>query len=373
MNWTGLRIAVIGPLPPPAGGMAGQTQQLVDLLRNEGADVTLVQTNPPYVPRWISAWRGVRAVPRLISYLVRLWAAAGRVQIFHVMANSGWSWHLFAVPAIWIGRLRGTPVAVNYRGGEARLFLERAVRWVRPSLRAASVLVVPSEFLVRVFGEFGFKGYVVPNIIDPGRFRPRPDKASDTGDTRTDPIILVPRNLEPIYDIGTALRAIALARLEVPDLKLVIAGSGPELPALRALAGELGIADVVTFAGRLGRDEMAERYSTAAIMLNPSKVDNMPNSVLEALASGVPIVSTDVGGVPFIVSHERTALLVPVGDDARMAAAIVRLLREPALAARLVEAGLIDAQRYTWPVVRETLGSLYLSLLASGSRDGGIA
>ena len=98
--------------------------------------------------------------------------------------------------------------------------------------------------------------------------------------------------------------------------------------------------------------------------LNPSLVDNMPNSVLEALASGVPVVSTRVGGVPFIVDHERTALLVPPGDPPAMARAIGRLLANQDLAHRLRDAGLADAQHYTWQAVGPRWRSTYLSAVA---------
>lgn len=360
MNWSTLRIAIVGPLPPPAGGMAGQTQQLAELLRAEGTDVRLVQTNEPYRPAWIARYRGARAVARLIGYMARLWSAAGEVQILHVMANSGWSWHLFAAPAIWIGRLRGVRVVVNYRGGEARTFLERSVRWVRPSLNAASALMVPSGFLEEVFAAFGFSAQVVPNIVDVGRFRPASVNATYL---RGDPVILVARNLEPIYDNATALRAFALALPQIPGARLVIAGSGPDEAMLKELAGELGVTRQVEFTGRLDREQMAARYSVASVMLNPSRVDNTPNSVLEALASGVPVVSTDVGGVPFIVSHEHTALLVPPGDAEKMAHALLRVLVEPGLADELRVAGLRDAQRYSWQRVKDTLGALYQSLL----------
>jgi glycosyltransferase involved in cell wall biosynthesis len=87
------------------------------------------------------------------------------------------------------------------------------------------------------------------------------------------------------------------------------------------------------------------------VCLNASLVDNMPNSLLEAMASGVPIVSTRVGGVPFIVEHERSALLVPPGDDGAMAAAILRLLREPALADRLRSTARAAVDAYTWEAV----------------------
>ena len=108
---------------------------------------------------------------------------------------------------------------------------------------------------------------------------------------------------------------------------------------------------------------MAELYRSASVVLNPSRVDNMPNSVLEALASGVPVVSTRVGGVPFIVQDGITALLVPPGDADAMAAAVLRLLQDTALAQRLAEAGLREVQRYTWDRVAPALAAVYRSAL----------
>ena len=381
MNWNLLHIAIVGPLPPPAGGMAGQTRQLAELLQREGSTVLVVQSNLPYWPAWIAGLRGVRALCRLISFATRLWRVAGQVQILHVMANSGWSWHLFAAPAIWIGRMRGVHVLVNYRGGEAEAFLTRSLRWIRPSLRAASVLAVPSGFLEQVFGRFGFNARVVPNIIDVSRFRPptigtgnrdivaslsRPDTTANAAHK----CILVARNLEPIYDIATALRAFALIAVEFPQARMVIAGSGPEEARLKSLAGELGIAPAVEFSGNLDRDEIAARYREADVTLNPSLVDNMPNSILESLASGVPVVSTDVGGVPFIVRHETTALLVPAADAKAMATATLRLFRDDGLAGRLAANGVAEVQRYAWPNVRQVLGEVYQRLLveAAGTR-----
>ncbi len=90
------------------------------------------------------------------------------------MANSGWAWHLFAAPAIWIGKLRGTRVIVNYRGGAAESFLGRSIAIVRPTLRMADDVVVPSQFLRDVFAKFGIDVTVVPNIVDVKRFAPAP-------------------------------------------------------------------------------------------------------------------------------------------------------------------------------------------------------
>ncbi len=349
-----LRVGLIGPLPPPAGGMANQTRQLKELLEREGVTVALVQVNPPCRPAWIGRIRGLRAVFRLIPYLAALWRCAGQVSLFHVMANSGWAWHLFAAPAVWIARLRGIPAVVNYRGGEAQGFLSRSRRWVVPTLLRASAVIVPSGFLRDVFAPFGVHARVVPNVVDLTRFRP-----AVLSGGQCIPRVVVARNLEPIYDVATAIRAFSSVRRAVPGVLMTIAGTGPERRRLEMLARQLGLAEAVTFAGRLDRDGMAELYRSASVMVNSSLVDNTPNSILEALASGVPVVSTRVGGVPYLVADEVTALLVPPGDAEAMSVAVVRVLQDRVLTDSLRQAGLLEVRRYAWQSVRSDLLDLY--------------
>ena len=362
MKATGLRIGLVGPVPPPSGGMANQTLQLAKLLRGEEATVELIQVNRPYHPHWIGKLKGIRAGFRLLPYLAHLWFSAGRVQLFHVMANSGWSWHLFAAPAIWIARARGTPVIINYRGGEADVFFNKAFFWVKPSLYRADAIIVPSGFLEAVFGKRGFSTSIVPNIIDLSRFAAEtclaPLLKADF------PHIIVTRNLEPIYDNATALRAFSIVKHAFPNAKLTMAGSGPERQALEELACTLGVADAVTFTGRMDNEAMGAIYQSADVMINASLADNMPISILEALASGVPVVSTDVGGVPYLVEHGKTALLVPAKDPPAMANAILALLNEPARAAQIREAGIESVRQYTWPNVRAQLLRVYEEVLA---------
>lgn len=371
MNWRDLRIAVVGPLPPPAGGMARQTLEIAENLRNEGAVVHIVQTNGPYWPASIGAIRGLRAIVRLFAFVAQLWAVSNRVNMFHVMANSGWSWHLYAAPAIWLGRLRGVRVVVSYHGGEAREFLTRSSRWVLPTLRRSESLIVPSPYLQQVFEAFECASIVVPNVVDLGHFHPtsggklppvRTDNPwHETDACSRDIVLFVPRNLERIYGVETALRALAILIRTVPKARMVIAGSGAEENSLRHLAGLLALEERVEFTGRLDREQMAARYRTASVVLNPSTVDNAPVSLLEALASGVPVVTTDVGGIPFIVEHGRTALLVPPGDPKAMAEAALRVLSDSDLAQRLRSEGLAEAKRYGWSHVRESLARVYLS------------
>lgn len=355
MQIQGLKIALIGPLPPPSGGMANQTQQLAGLLAQEGVNVELVQVNAPYRPRWVGRIKGLRAVFRLLPYFFYLWRAAGRADLFHVMANSGWSWHLFAAPAIWIAKIKKIPVVVNYRGGEAEGFLTRALRWVKPSLARTDILIVPSGFLREVFGRFGFTTTIVPNVINLSRFSPRQPSSNE----QPGPHILVARNLEPIYDNTTALRAFHIVKSQFPNARLTIAGSGPERATLEEMTRILNIDDAVHFTGRVDNEHMPKLYRSADVMINASLADNMPISVLEALASGVPIVSTNVGGIPFLVEDGRTALLVPPGNPLAMAQALMQVLTTPDLTRHLSEAGLVSVQQYTWQCVRERLFGVY--------------
>jgi glycosyltransferase involved in cell wall biosynthesis len=285
-----------------------------------------------------------------------------RADVVHVMANSGWSWHLFAAPAVRLAAWRGTPVVVNYRGGEAGPFLQQAAATVRRTMNRAAALLVPSGFLQDIFAGHDMAARVVPNIIDVQRFRPRtPAAPQDQG-----PQLIIARNLEPIYGIDTALRAFARVLQQHPKARMAVAGSGPLLAELQALASSLGIDGQVRFTGRLDPDEMAALYATSTLSINPSHVDNMPNSVLEAMASGVPVVSTHVGGVPYIVQHDHTALLVPPGDAAAMAMAIERLLADATLAVSLRAAALAEVQRYRWDQVRDQLLAAYRDAMLAG-------
>jgi glycosyltransferase involved in cell wall biosynthesis len=340
--------------------MANQTRQLKTLLESEGAVIELVQVNAPYRPAWVGRLPMVRAAVRLLGYLPHLWQAAGRTDVFHVMANSGWSWHLFATPAVWIARMRGTATVVNYRGGEAEAFFLRSIHWVRPTMRQAHV-IVPSGFLRDVFARFGMEAHVVPNVVDLARFSPswQPGRPLH---------ILVARNLEPLYDIPSALAAFRRVRETEPNARMTIAGSGPQRAELEKLAHKLGVAEATVFAGRVDNAAMGALYAAATVTLNPSIADNTPNSVLESLACGVPVVSTNVGGVPYLVQHGVTALLVPPRDSEAMAEAILGLHRNAERAASLSAAGLRHVQQFAWAKVRPQLESTYRQALHARAR-----
>ncbi len=365
MMLTGLRIALVGPQAPPAGGMANQTAQLAALLRAEGAKVQLLAVNASVLPAWLERVRYLRAALRLPVFLWRLWRAGRTVDLFHVMANSGWSWHLQGAPALWVASMCGKPVLLNYHGGEAATFFARHRRLVDASLLRADAIAVPSRFLQEIFEQCGHAAHIVPNVVDLRRFTPATVKRENQG-----PVILVARHLQALYDNASAVRAFAIVREAYPGARLVLAGDGPERAALEALAASLDLSEAVRFAGPLANDAMPALYQASDLVLNPSLADNMPISVLEALACGVPVVSTNVGGIPALLQHGVTGLLVSPGDAPAMAQAMLALLRESQQARQLVDHGLAHAAQFDWRHVAPQLAALYRRILATPRPSG---
>ncbi len=347
-----MKIALIGPVPPPAGGMAHQTIQQQSLLENAGVSVVLIPTNADYRPAFIGKLPVVRAVFRLVQYLIVLLIYLRKVDVVHLMSNSGWSWHLFSAPALIVSRVFNVPVVINYRGGEAGPFFSKQWRWVKPFLTLSRNLVVPSQYLVNVFKEYGLSAQVIPNTLNSDLFNA--DGRDDSGD-----YVFVARNLEPIYGIDIAIRAFKIALQRFPRLKLVIAGSGPQEVELKQLVDSLSITDHVQFVGRLDPAGMAERYKTATVLLNPSKVDNSPNAVIEALACGACVVSSDVGGIPYLIDHDKTGLLVTGHNAKDYANALISVLVNPAKLTSLTGAGQQKAKQFDKTKVIEQWMKIY--------------
>jgi len=169
------------------------------------------------------------------------------------------------------------------------------------------------------------------------------------------------RNLYPLYNVGCVLRAFAIIQRKFPDAKLTIAGDGGQRPLLENLARKLKLR-YVEFLGRVAPDKMNMLFSEAHIFLNGSNVDNLPGSILESFASGMPIVTTSAGGIPYIVDHEKTGLLVPRNDAEAMATCAIKLLESQEFASTIARNAYEASRAYSWPIVRGLWLELYRRL-----------
>jgi glycosyltransferase involved in cell wall biosynthesis len=230
------------------------------------------------------------------------------------------------------------------------------VRWI---LRRATVLVVPSGFLRDVFAEFGLAGVVIPNVVDTARFVFRHREPLR-------PVLISSRLLEELYAVENTILAHAELRRSHPDARLLVVGDGDRRPMLEALVREQGIAGV-EFIGRVPHEAMGEWFDRADIMVNSSRIDNMPHCLIEAFAAGLPVVTTASGGIPYIVADGVNGIHVGIDQPAEMAAAVRRLLTEPGLAGRLVEEGRrAVADRYAWEATKREWVRLYRSVADRG-------
>ena len=354
------RIAMVAPSLGVLGGQAVQAKVLADHLRADGYGVELVPINPPF-PRgagWLKRLRFIRTVANEGLYLPTL-RRLRSADVVHVLSASYWSFLLAPLPAIIAARKWGKPILLNYHSGEADDHLAHWGSLVHPWLKMVDKIVVPSVFLRDVFARHGYRAEVIHNIIDTGRFRYRERLPLL-------PEFLSVRNFESHYGVEYTLVAFAMIQTVFPAASLTVAGQGPQEAELKHLAQALALRNV-RFIGAVDPVEMPNLYERHSVFLNASFVDNQPLSVLEAMASGMPIVSTPIGDIPNMVKDGESATLVPAGDPYAMAKAATLLLEQPQRAALMAQRAKESLIHYDWSKVGPAWANTYRRLATTSS------
>ena len=358
-----VKVAIVAPSLRILGGQAVQADRLVRAWTDDpDVDAWLVPVNPlpPRGLRAATRIKYLRTILTELTYGPLLLRELGRADVVHVFSASYASFLLAPLPAILAARLLGRPVVLNYRSGEAPDHLRRSAI-ARAAIARVDKNVVPSRFLVDVFERFGIAAEIIPNLVDLERFRFRAREPLR-------PRLLSTRNFDGLYNVACTIRAFRLVQDRWPEATLTLVGGGEDEHALRALVADLGVRHV-TFAGRVRPDEIGAFYADHDLYVQSPNIDNMPTSILEAYASGMPVVSTDAGGVPAILTHGIHGLLAPVNDHRTIAAHVLRLLDEPSLAASVTRAAFDACQACTWRTVREQWLRAYRGVLpAPGGR-----
>jgi len=346
------RIVIVAPSLDILGGQGIQAQALVERLAEERRVVSILRVNP----RFPSGFGWIRRIPYArtlfnealyIPSLLKLRSA----DVVHVFSASYWSFLLAPVPAMIVARALGKRVILNYHSGEADDHLSRWGLRVHPWLRLAHEVVVPSEYLRAVFARHGYHARVIPNVVDTSRFLFRKRVSLR-------PWLVSTRNLESHYGLDNTIGAFALVRERYPEATLTIAGYGGEEQALRRLAGSLAPGGI-RFIGRVEPPQMPSLLDAADVFVNSSVVDNQPVSVLEAFASGVPVVSTPTGDIANMVRAAETGTLVPPREPAAMAKAVISLLEDPDRAAAMAQRARREVEKYSWPHVSGRWAAVY--------------
>jgi L-malate glycosyltransferase len=356
-----LRVAIVAASMRYVGGQSVQADLLYANWRNDPAiSVHPISIDPifPHGLKWAEKIPVLRTFVRQPFYLWALWRGLENIDIAHIFSASYWSFLVAPAPAWLIARMRGAKTLIHYHSGEARDHLRR-FRSAKYVLKRADCLIVPSGYLADVFGQVGLGARVVPNIVDLSQFSFRVRKPLR-------PHLICTRGFHPYYRLDIVVHAFAEVKTSYPDARLDLVGSGPLEDQIRTLVKELGLRDV-NFAGVALRRKIGSLYNQADIFINGSSLDNMPVSIIEAFASGSPVVSTAPEGMRYLVEHERTGLLSEPGDATALAASVIRLLQNPDLASRIAINAHDESVRYRWIEVRGQWLKIYSSMVRPGN------
>jgi len=276
-------------------------------VRRERGPVDVIATQDPFLTGLTGYW------------LKRCWGAGLNVQLFSsFFDNPQW--------------LAERPIN--------RLFnvLDKLIVRAADTVRVESP--IEKQHLVAI-GVPAERVWVVPLLYNFERFAQANGaliRARYLGGSFTEMVLFVGR-LAPEKDLPTLLRAVPRLAESRPGARVVIVGRGQEDAALRQMAAELGLGARVVFAGGIGGDELPAYFHACDVLVLPSTYEGIPTVLIEAAASGKPIVSTRTRNVDDVVIHEQTGLIVPVRDHAALAEALACILSDPARAAQMGQAG----------------------------------
>jgi len=301
--------------------------------------------------------------PRLAAAVFNV-ARYMRAQKIRLVHSFDFYSNLLAIPA---ARLAGVPVVIASQRdlGELRSPLEQRLH--RRVLRLAHCVLVNAEAVADRLrlqrAVTADRLVVVPNGVDLSRFSPARESAMSAGRPVT---IGTLGNLRPEKGLGHLLQAAVFVRQSCPRTRFVIWGEGPLRPDLEKKIRQLSLGGFVELRGSTAAPEVALRELDIFVL--PSLSEACSNALLQAMASGLAVVATRVGGTPAVVTDEETGLLVAPGHPAGLARAIIRLVEEPALADRLRTAARAAARtRFGSDRMLERIEALYRRLLGMGS------
>ena len=331
-----MNILIVCNYKPKVGGISGQVDILQKMLQTDGHTAEVFSTKASLLRRMLLPFK--------------LKSTGKDFDVFHIHCCSNWGF-LPAVIGVSVGRRLGKRIVLTYHGGGGEKFFDRHHKLVRHFLTRTDANIVLSGFLAQVFEKHGLPFVTIPNILelDDSRFRLR---------ERLQPNYICTRAHEPLYNLPCILRAFHKVQSIRPEATLTLVGGGSEHENLVQMAEELGLQNV-TFTGRVANEDIYTYLDRADIMLSAPTVDNMPVSVLEAMNAGLLVISSKVGGVPYMVKNNSTGLLFDSDDSDALAGKMLWAVDNQTVARTIALQGHKAVSRYRWENIKEQLYKTY--------------
>ena len=297
------KILLIANYKPSVGGISGQIEILLKHFNDNKNQIDLFNTKD-------------NIFKRILMPFV-LFIKGRKYNIFHIHGCSFFGFFPIVIGVI-IGRLLKKKIIITYHGGGLDEFINKYKRKVIYNLNKADIITVPSKYLQNILNDNSIKSKYLPNII-------RDDNVYFKKRDILKPNLIVTRTLDEVYNIPLAIMTFKDLKKVVPDAKLKIVGDGKLKNEIFELVKKENIDDI-EFVGRVPNSKIGEILNTSDIFINPSNKDNMPLSLFEALACGLAVISTNVGGIPDYITDGINGFLIELNNKEQLINKILYIL-----------------------------------------------
>ncbi len=380
-----MKILITTPVwPPEIGGPATYTKELAQKLKNQHQITVAAFADKPEIIEGIHLTATSKRRPlfiRQIIYLKTILALGKKSDLIYTQNAMA-----AGVPSVIVSKLLGKPLILKFvgdsawesafRSGKTKKLLDdflhkpdggfkNNVRMLfqKLTLQNADKIVVPSDYLGRVLSSYyniqPDKIITIYNAAESIPYNP------DENITPAPNQIITVARLVPWKGVDGIIQATKILKEKITNIKLVIAGDGPEMPHLKQLVELFSIEKNVVFLGNISKKETANWRRASSVFVLNSLYEGLPHTVLSSFAVGIPVVATNISGTNEAVYNERTGLTVPPNNPQAIADAVVRLLFDQNLRSRLINnASQLLKEKFSWEAHLNLLNNLFESLIS---------
>lgn len=331
-----MKVLLICNYRPKVGGISGQVEILQKMLEADGHHAEVFSTKASAVRR--------------LMLPIKLKNKGKDFDTFHIHCCSSWGF-LPAVVGVTVGRWLRKRIVLTYHGGGGEKFFDRHPRLVRHYLMRTDTNIVLSGFLAQTFQNHKLPYSIIPNIIelDSSHYRQRENLR---------PNYICTRAHEPLYNIPCILQAFLIVQKQLPNATLTLVGDGSQHELLIQQAETLALKNT-TFTGRVDNSQIYRHLDQADILLSAPTVDNMPVSLLEAMNAGLLVISSRVGGVPYMIEDGKTGLLFDSNNADQLAERMLWAVEHPVDCLAIVHQARQEVDSYQWTNIKDKIYIAY--------------
>lgn len=335
-----IKILYIANYREGVGGISGQVKILYDKLDRTKYKPAIFNTKGNLIRRIV-------LIPRLVLL-------SKKFDVLHVHGSSGWGGFFPVIVGMIVGSLWGKKRIVTFHGGNAEKFLSKYPKQTKFFLNKANTIIVLSGYLENVFQKHGFETEVIPNVVNPPEIK-------FGKKTALRPRFISIRYLNSVYNVECIIRAFKIVCNKFPNAALNILGDGEQKQKLERLVKEENIKGV-RFSGRVSNMEVYGHMKNADILLSAPLIDNMPVSILEAFSAGLIVISSNVGGVPFMIKDGENGYLFESNNHTELAEKMMLAIEFPEKSQDMIKKGKESLSYYSWESVSRKIYQLYTEL-----------